>query len=143
MSFGWSVGDIIAGIELVSKIGKALQEVGGAADDYQESATSLKVFEEALQFIQTFAQSYAGGESIQAASIEKHALSMKNALTSFLSKIDEYEGSLGASADRKWFHHPKKKIKWAFFVSKEVDLLKSRTNFSVTALQSLQQQLQM
>ena len=44
LSFGWSAGDIVS-VEIVStlvKVGKALEESGGATTDYQDAVNFLE-----------------------------------------------------------------------------------------------------
>src|SRR2546421_5501885 len=42
--FGWSAGDIVVSIQIIYRIGKAFGEVGGAKEQYAETATWLDNF---------------------------------------------------------------------------------------------------
>ena len=41
MSFGWGAGDIVAAINLVSKIIRSISSVGGAREHFQELESEL------------------------------------------------------------------------------------------------------
>ena len=41
MSFGWSAGDIVAAIDTLIKIGKALRDSGGSASEFQSSVNCV------------------------------------------------------------------------------------------------------
>ena len=42
MSFGWSAGDIVSVVSTLVKVGKALEESGGATTDYQDAVNFLE-----------------------------------------------------------------------------------------------------
>lgn len=50
--FGFSAGDIIAGIELIHKAGKALKQSSGANREYQQTVLDLEAIEATLRILQ-------------------------------------------------------------------------------------------
>lgn len=48
MSFGFSVGDIIAGASLAFKLGKAFSEMRGSAMEYQQLVAELNIVHKVL-----------------------------------------------------------------------------------------------
>jgi hypothetical protein len=48
MSFGWSVGDVIASLKFLNNVRIALKDTGGAANYYQQDATFLASLSDTL-----------------------------------------------------------------------------------------------
>ncbi|CZR60026.1 uncharacterized protein PAC_09921 [Phialocephala subalpina] len=49
MSFGWSAGDIVSAISLITKVSKGLKDSGGAASSYQQCVDFLESIETTLE----------------------------------------------------------------------------------------------
>lgn len=51
MSFGWSVGDIVAALKLLHQITTALKDSGGASSEFQDVLSFLQTFSQTLQHL--------------------------------------------------------------------------------------------
>jgi hypothetical protein len=148
MAFGWSAGDIVAAINLLVKTGSALREAGGARDDYQSAADMLSAVNQAVGFINSFQSPNAAAiDPSILASVQEHAINIKEPITQFRAKVEKFENTLGkeniASVIKRphWWQYPGKKLEWAFFVSKEAAQLTQRLGPKLQALQLLQQRI--
>lgn len=100
MSFGWSAGDVVAGVQLFVKIGKALMETGGSKSEYQDAAD----FMESVSRIITGLQKIRDDDP--QLNWEEGLVAQSNivmsAVRAFKDKtnIDRYEKSLGTSSQR-------------------------------------------
>jgi hypothetical protein len=52
--FGWSAGDIVVSIKIVSQIADAFSESGGAKEQYAETSTWLRSFAEDLERVKEY-----------------------------------------------------------------------------------------
>jgi len=54
MSFGWSVGDVVAAVKLLQTIGVSLKESGGASSEINDALIFLKTLSITLQHLNAF-----------------------------------------------------------------------------------------
>jgi len=99
MSFGWSAGDLVSGINTLVKVGKALKESGGAASEYQDTVAFLTSVETTLRGLEAI---LAGNPDLawKVELVEQAGL-LKSAVDDFRRKVDKYDLSLGSSSERK------------------------------------------
>jgi hypothetical protein len=100
MSFGWSAGDVVAGVKLFVKIGKALKDSGGSKSEYQD----------AVGFLESVSSIITGLQQIRDSNPElewgEGLVTQSNVVMSVVkafkdrTNIDKYEKSLGASSQR-------------------------------------------
>src|SRR4051812_21562755 len=95
MSFGFSVGDVIAVGKLIADIVSSLKDVGGSRADFLDLIRELECLQKALTHLDHLQQT---GDNSQVDSIKFAALSCKRPLEEFLQKIRKYELSLGTRA---------------------------------------------
>lgn len=132
MSFGWSVGDIVASITLLVKIGGALKETGGASSDYQESIEFLFGLEITLQNLQRIAPVLlpSSQQSILQLEIEKIA----KPIAVFFHRVQKLDKSLGKESEKALWKAAPRKIQWALQVSKEVKALRDSISVPIASL---------
>jgi hypothetical protein len=136
-AFGWSVGDIVASIQLVAKIVVALKETGGAKSEYQESIEFLFGLEVTLQNLQTIAPVLLtrSQESILQVEIEKIA----KPISIFFEKVKKLDTALGLDSKKGSWRAAPRKVQWAMQVLKEVKVLRDRISVPIASLNILLQ----
>ncbi|KAL3473190.1 hypothetical protein BJX99DRAFT_249144 [Aspergillus californicus] len=117
--FGFSVGDFLAAGELIVKICKSLKAAGGAASEYQQVIIELEGLQRCLHHLQALEPNDYNINRVNA--LRGMALSVRIPLQEFLTKLQQYEASMGAFAPRTRLHGATKKTKWAVAVTEEVN----------------------
>ena len=133
--FGFSVGDFIAGIELVAKISKALKDSGGASAEYQQvvqQLESLRLTLQQLSSVKATSRNYAFVNAVRA-----QAQLIETSLQPFLDSITKYNKSLGGQAPRGARHGSARKVEWALSRQPKVAKLRSTIEAQVSTLNLL------
>ncbi|OBT84917.1 hypothetical protein VE02_06569 [Pseudogymnoascus sp. 03VT05] len=129
MSFGWSVGDLIAGLEVAIHIATALQDAGGAAEKYRQTTTYL------LSLSTVLYQLHPPPPGLLA--IAPDVKSVHSALQAFHSKLStKFEKSLG-SVPSDWVARVRsspRKVEYALFMEKQVEALRIRLDVPLKAI---------
>jgi hypothetical protein len=111
VGFGFSVGDFIAGIEVIAKVVNALKDTAGSSADYQLNRTANLQLQEYLERLQKISPPY--NSTIQFDHIHRQAQECEEILRSFLSETSKFGGALGPSAAKGWHHGSARKAQWA------------------------------
>lgn len=124
MAFGFSVGDFIAVINLITKVSKALKDSDGAASEYQDVVQEL----ESLQAILT----HLGGLDIEEGAEKPPAVRLnilvsacQRPLKDFLDHIARFKASLNASTHRSFLQTIPRKAQWGTFMAGEIPKLRA------------------
>lgn len=136
-AFGWSAGDIVASVQLVTKIAGALKETNGAKSDYRESVDFLFGLEITLQNLRTIAPVIATPS--QQDIIQFEAEKIAKPLSDFFAKVQKFDAALGLQSKRGAWRTARRKIQWAMDVSKEVQTLRDRISVPISSLNILLQ----
>ena len=139
MSFGWSVGDILAAVRLLVQVGQALKDTGGASSDYQQTSLFLEGLGATLQRIQTYSEKHEGQGLLKG--LQKDVEAVRDAVNGFRDRIQQNFGpSLGATAQGGWrkISAGPRKVQYGLFVSKEAKELQEKI---ATPLRSIQMSL--
>ena len=134
--FGFSVGDFIGALNLVSDVIDALRESGQASTEYRELLRQLYSLETAL--IQVKRLSLEQAQQSELAALKHAAVSCQETINAFGNKTRSYEpyrwcqeaSSLGIRG--RW-----KKIKWSLFRKNDVDKFKADLAGHTVAIQLL------
>jgi hypothetical protein len=95
---GWSAGDIVKGIELLTIVYKGLQEAGGAASEFQKTSAFLKGFIITLEHIEKLSLECTDPTLVQAINtLGKTAL---DPVFDFVNETAKYEPSLGRNPSK-------------------------------------------
>lgn len=122
-SFGWSAGDIVATITLVSRVIQCMRGAHGAREHFQELVSELQGLSKALHEISELAKMPGQIPEIQAL---KFASCLCNeTLQRFYEKIRPFEGSLGAASTKSKLQAAPRMVRWELLVKKEVPELRS------------------
>ncbi|KAL2066145.1 hypothetical protein VTL71DRAFT_2216 [Oculimacula yallundae] len=128
MSFGFSVGDFLAALELVHTVVTALHESGDSSDEYRSIVTQLRHLETALiavALIEVEEVQHAEGVALQ-----EVASQCQTTINDFWDKIKKYQPHLrsGESGNR-WRNRVKNgwmKVRWA--LCEREDLVRFKAN---------------
>lgn len=122
--FGFSVGDIIAGVEIAVTICKACRETGGAPDEFHRVVVELEVYISVLRRLQDVRYSTIPD-------IYRLTKCCESPVQAFLGKISKFEksfsrGSSSGNSLRDVIPSVKgfpRKAQWAVIASKEIEKL--------------------
>ena len=137
MSFGFSVGDFIAGAELAYKLIRALSNSQGSTIEYQDAIQELSCIQQTFLHV---GQLHASNLLCQATlnAISYIVDSSREVIARFLDKTEKYRKSLssnglGASLARdSW-----RKIGWSLFKKQELVDLKNTLRTRLMAINIL------
>lgn len=129
--FGFSAGDFIAAIGLVSDIISAIREADGATADFGDLMTGLRSLENA--FI-TIKQCNLEPSSPGYSSAMQAVADCRRCISTFLQKISKYQS---LSTENSSLRDQITKVKWALCHQKDVDKLRDKLNTLTSALSLL------
>jgi multidrug efflux pump subunit AcrA (membrane-fusion protein) len=135
MSFGFSIGDFVAIGTLIAEITSSLREAGGALSEYQELVRELEALHKALRHVDALRANSASQDHLD--SIKYAALSCRQPLEEFLSKIRTYERSLGVRRGNSSLRATADKLRWSFGKKDEVRKLQSYLSIHVGTINIL------
>ncbi len=128
MSYGWSVGDLVAAINILIQIGAALSEANGALAKYHECSDYLESVAKVLSSLKA--------SSLFETKADVEAL-LKPILAFYEKLKNRFEEALGR--DRKkdwksWLGRGPKKVQYALFVLDQVQELRSSIDSQLNAI---------
>jgi hypothetical protein len=133
MSFGWSVGDVIAGIGVLIQVFQALDDTKGGKASYSELVRELASLQSALNTIQTL-----GSQAVLAEAISN----CQKCIDAFIARMAKFKGIDKDHGVSRWsFKTFKKKartVEWAIYKKGEIDDFRKAVLSHTTALISLQ-----
>jgi hypothetical protein len=136
MSFGFSVGDVIAVGNLIKNISSCLQDTGGAKAEYQDLLRELECLQQALQHLDKL-QPHGSPSSTSLDSIKYAALNCRRPLEQFLGKIRKYDKSLGVWGKEGRIVNTANKLKWGIGQKEEIRKLQNYLNIHVGTINIL------
>lgn len=130
--FGFSVGDVLAGLHVVRKLVKALNDTTGSRDAYQKLISELSNLDEALTGAKDLRISPT--QAAQKLALEQLAQQCQDSIKQFLDANTKFKKSLGvSSSSRKSWQSIWRKVQWALCKEKEIEELRSRiASYSAT-----------
>ena len=108
-AFGWSAGDIVQSIVIITKICKAFQENGGAASKYAEATAFLECLKSTLILI----KDYAGSNAKYTSAMNEQIKLAAAPYSRFESHMLKYYPVLGANSTQTRFQKIPRKFVWA------------------------------
>lgn len=123
--FGFSVGDCIAGVALIRKLIRAINDTVGSRAAYRKLISELLNLEEALENLNKL--QLAPEQEPQKLTLQRMATQCETSIEGFISKNAKFSQSLGLQSFttlptwRTNLH----KIQWALFKDKAVDDLRT------------------
>ncbi len=119
--FGFSVGDFIAIIDLVQKVGKALHGQHGASAEYQRLVRNLQSLKLIFQYLKYLDQDEANRSLVNG--IQAQAHEALKPLNDFLRKVAKYEKRLGLAPADGMISGSVRKAQWAITMEEEISKL--------------------
>ena len=99
MSFGWSVGDIVAALKLLHQVGVALKDSGGASSGFQDTYSFLQTLSRTLQHLN--ALQYTSLDPGLAEDLREQCGHIWMPLKAFLEDMKgRFEGRLGENSPK-------------------------------------------
>ena len=122
--FGFSIGDLIAGIKLIKTSIEAVKKAKGASDDFSVLINEVATLEDGLEAIEDL-QAEDGFSPKQGITIERAVAACQESIDDFCTSIAKYQPHL-QNAKATGFQASYRKIKWA--LCKKEDVANFRTN---------------
>ena len=140
--FGFSVGDFVAGIELIHKATKALRSTSGATEQYQQTLLDLTLIESVLRRVQSLTPAKASEETIRI--VQLCGLACQVPLDHFLNKIRKLELHLNferhsGAKDILGIKRGSHKLQWAIVLEQDVAKLKASIGPGIEIINTLLQ----
>ncbi|KAJ4389646.1 hypothetical protein N0V93_007118 [Gnomoniopsis smithogilvyi] len=131
--FGFSVGDVLAGLHVVRKLIRALNDTAGSRAAYQKLISELLNLEDALTGVKDLQVDPA--QAAQKLALEQVARQCQGSIERFLTKNAKFKDSLGVrpssmSAWRSRLH----KVQWALCKESEIEGLRTEIATHSTTL---------
>ncbi|KAH6894636.1 hypothetical protein B0T10DRAFT_456862 [Thelonectria olida] len=135
MSFGYSVGDVIAGANLTYRLIRIMADTKGASIEYLEAMSELSAMQQAfLQISQIRSHEMLPPATVNAAS--HIILSSMDTIAKFLERTKHYQRKLedprAANFQNSWY-----KVGWTLFKSHELRSLRDALHSKLTSVQVL------
>jgi len=122
VGFGFSIGDLFAGLRLIKDSVEAVHDTKGSPADYSSLVKEIICLQDGLDVIQEL-QSECSLSERQNAALERAAYACQESIDEFLSSISRYQPHLNARASGIQSNY--RKIKWA--LCKKDDVAKFRS----------------
>jgi hypothetical protein len=135
VGFGFSVGDFLAGIQLVRDIISSLQASGGSTASYQGLAFTLFSLESALLEVKTL--DFGDQHYQQINALKCAATQCQRTIDDFLLSIKRYQPSLTAQGSGSKIRDGIKKIQWAVCKKEDVAAFEARLRGHVSSINLL------
>jgi hypothetical protein len=124
VGFGFSAGDFIAALDLVTTIVSALRESGGSSAEYQALVSQLYTLETALLRVKRLELDES--QYAEVIALRQAAAQCQTTIDAFWKKIQKYQPSLREGGSGSRVKDSWRKVKWA--VCKKEDVLKFKTD---------------
>ncbi|KAH9904482.1 hypothetical protein F4778DRAFT_780457 [Xylariomycetidae sp. FL2044] len=135
MSFGFSVGDFVAALQLIGRVTAALRECGGSGAEYRELMTELYELERALLAVKQLEGDHYE-QHVEHMALRHVAAQCQQIIDAFCSRIDKYRGPFRREQGRgSRLGAALLKIEWD--LCRKEDVLRFKTDVSAHA-QSIQ-----
>lgn len=135
-AFGFSVGDFIAGTNVLINVFGAFREVGGASSKYTSEVLFLNSLTSTLKHLEEYVNDTPQNDISQ--EILKLLELVKGPLDSFKTFLDKYEASLGNLSSKSTLGKAPKKITYTLKeISGKVEKLRLQVEQPLQAVNSL------
>ena len=149
MSFGWSVGDIFAAVEIIYEVSEALKSSTGSPEDRKRANQFLSTLNHTINVVQqiygpNLPQTSGSGSLNEDSNVppptreELQSLdSLKGLYDAFKDEVSKYAGmnKLPNEKERNYLRRQAQKISWHFFAKREITDLRNKITAQVNLLQ--------
>lgn len=109
--FGWSAGDIVVSIKILSQVADAFSESGGAKDQYAETSTWLRSFAEDLERVKEYVDENPTGKYTE--NIRQQVSNIGPHYNQFEKYLQRFEPALSSKSTVSIVRKAVKKVRWA------------------------------
>ena len=142
MSFGWSIGDLVAAIKLLTEVATTLDDVDGASSEYQEGSRFLRSLIHTVEPLKNLDNVNLTVSYKDEICSEVEAIRVP--VEEFLMFVKKYEAGLGAQAPVGMHRNIRRKLQWHFGGDlKKLEKLQVRIGRHMTTLDTLLKRLTM
>jgi hypothetical protein len=135
--FGFSVGDFIAGGQLLVKVISAFKEAGGASSKYASEVSFLNSLKSTLDHLEQYLGNTSHSNHLFP-DISKLLQEIREPWEDFKGFLDKYEPSLGVSSSRSKLGKAPRTIQYTLKdISGKVEKLRRQTQEPLQAVNSL------
>lgn len=124
VGFGFSAGDFIAALNLVTTVLKSLRDAGGSSAEYQSLISQLYALETALLRVKQL--EVDDSQYAEVIALRQAASQCQRTIDDFLKTVEKYQPSLRAGGSRNRVKDGWRMMKWA--VCKSDDLAKFKAD---------------
>lgn len=122
--FGFSVGDFVAGINLVLELTQALKQGTRSGKEYQDLVGELDSLEKVLLEVHNLRVDASMVSKSNA--IDQSVRQCQETMTAFCSKIDKYRASLSAKGSGNVVKDVLRKMQWSLYTKEDLRDLRAK-----------------
>ena len=126
MSFGFSVGDFVAALQLVGTVIDAIRDSGGSRTEYRELINELYGLETALLRVKQL--EFEEDQRSEYIALRQAAAQCQTTIDAFCARIKKYQKSLRAEGSGSTLTDTVAKLQWK--LCRKDDLIKFKTDIS-------------
>lgn len=143
MSFGWSAGDVAAGLQLAFKIADALRASGGSVEQRDKAQSFLQTYQQAIYLVN---ECYVENEYDAVGNVVKGDPQLGSAMDSLKSLHKRLEKRLNKYVKLEkqpdedpvdWIARQVQKLAWAFFAQEKVQEIRAQIIGQIQVIQPI------
>ena len=134
VGFGFSVGDLFAGLKLIKDSIEAVHDTKGSPADYLSLVREIICLQDGLKQVEEIQSEHSLSET-QHAALERAAYACQESIDVFLSSISKYQSHL--NADASGIRSGLRKIKWALCKKEDVAKFRSQLQWHASSINLL------
>ena len=139
--FGFSVGDFVAGIELIRQLINALEDSAGSSSKYRELIKELYSLERALlevKHLELDASQYA-----QLVALRQAATQCQQTIDEFLIKVRKFQPAFRTGAAKSSWRDSLRKMEWALYKKEDVERFRAQLSGHTASINMLMMTVQL
>ena len=133
--FGFSVGDFVAGIELIRQLIKALEDTAGSSAEYRGLIKELYSLERALLEVKHL--DLDDSQHAQHVALRQAATQCQQTIDEFLVKIRKFQPALRTGGSKSSWRDGLRKVEWALYKKDDVERFRAQLNGHTTSINIL------
>jgi hypothetical protein len=142
MSFGWSAGDVVAGITFLVQVYQALDDSSGGKANYAALIRELGNLKNALLEIQPLEDKTPTEPDAPKSALKQAVACCQECINCFIERNRKFAGMDEDASTSKWsievFKKNARAVEWKLMKGKEVDVFRKEVLSHTTTILSLQ-----
>ena len=124
--FGFSVGDFVAGIQLIRQLISALEDSAGSSAEYRGLIKELYSLERALLEVKHL--DLNDSQHVQLVALRQAATQCQQTIDEFLLRIRKFQPSLRKGGSKSSWRDGLRKVEWALYKKDDVERFRAQLN---------------